>query len=225
MHTDIAKKVAGEAAAELVQEGMTLGLGTGSTANYFIRKLAERCQSGLNIKAVASSVQSAELAKTLGIPVVDIDPYIDLDLVVDGADEIDYQKNMIKGGGGALLREKIVATMCKEMIVIVDAKKRVSKLGSFPLPVEIVPFAWRATLHHLASREFFGNLRLTPEKLPYVTDNGNYIYDIVPESLVGDLGNLNLQIQTTPGVVETGFFFNLAGRVIIGHEDGRIEIF
>ncbi len=221
---DIGKKSAGEAAAELVQEGMCIGLGTGSTSNYFIKRLAERCASGLKITAVASSQKSAELAKKLGIPLIDIDPLIVLDLTVDGADEIDPQKRMIKGGGGALLREKIVATMSKEMIVIVDAKKCVLELGSSLLPVEIVPFAWKATLHHLASKNIHGNLRFTAEKLPYVTDNGNYIYDIAKEVIVGDLEALNQKIAAVPGVVETGFFFKQAGRVIVGHEDGHVEI-
>jgi ribose 5-phosphate isomerase A len=223
-NNDIGKKAAGEAAAELVQAGMCIGLGTGSTTNYFIKRLAERCASGLEITAVASSNQSTELAYELGIPLVDIDPLIELDLTVDGADEIDPQKRMIKGGGGALLREKIVATMSKEMIVIVDSKKCVAQLGSFPLPVEIAPFAWKATLHHLASKKIHGNLRLCAGKLPYVTDNGNYIYDIAKEVIVGDLEALNQVIVSIPGVLETGFFFNQAGRVIIGYDDGHVEI-
>ncbi len=224
-NNDIGKKAAGEAAAELVQAGMCIGLGTGSTSNYFIKRLAERCASGLEITAVASSQQSADLANELGITLTDIDPLIELDLTIDGADEIDPQKRMIKGGGGALLREKIVATMSKEMIVIVDSKKCVTELGSFPLPIEIAPFAWKATLHHLASNKIHGNLRLTAGKSPYVTDNGHYIYDIAKEVIIGDLEALNRMIKDIPGVLETGFFFNQAGRVIVGYDDGHVEIF
>ncbi len=224
MDTHIGKKLAGEAAAELVQEGMHIGLGTGSTANYFIRRLAERCNSGLKITAVASSEKSAALACSLGIPVVNIESFIELDLVIDGADEIDPQKRMIKGGGGALLREKIIASMAHEMIVIVDSKKCVSQLGSFPLPIEIIPFAWKATVHHLNNKKLLGDIRLTAEKTPFITDNGNYIYDITNDALMGDLEVLNQDLLAIPGVVETGFFFNLAGRVIIGYPDGKVKI-
>lgn len=224
-NVEIGKKAAAVAAAELVQSGMLLGLGTGTTIKFFIERLAERCKSGLKISAVSSSEQSTQLAGSLGIPLADINTLKSLDLTVDGADEIDEQKRMIKGGGGALLREKIVASMSKEMIVIVDAGKCVKELGStFPLPIEIMTFAWRATVNHLDALRLKGKLRMGKNNAPYITDNGNYIYDVDKEALRGDLTTLNQLILAIPGVVETGFFFNLAGRVIVGNPDGSVII-
>lgn len=223
--SEIGKKAAGEAAAELVQPGMLLGLGTGSTVSYFIQRLAVRCRSGLDISAVASSERSAQLAKDLAIPLLDIDALVCLDLTVDGADEIDPLKRMIKGGGGALLREKIIASMSKEMLVIVDESKCVNKLGTnYPLPVEIVPFAWRATISHLNDKQLTGHLRMAEKNRPFVTDNGNYIYDIAKEALHSDVEALNHTILAIPGVVETGFFFNLATKVLVGCTNGQVEM-
>lgn len=221
---EIGKKAAAELAAELVQPGMVLGLGTGTTIKLFIERLAERCKQGLKVTAVSSSEQSTLLAASLGIPLVDINKLKKLDLTIDGADEIDEQKRMIKGGGGALLREKIVASMSKEMIVVVDATKCVKSLGShFPLPIEIMTFAWKATVQHLTNLHLSGHLRLGKDNTPYMTDNGNFIYDVNKEALRGDLATLNELILTIPGVIETGFFFNLAGRVLVGHPDGSVK--
>lgn len=220
---EVGKKAAALAAAELVQPGMLLGLGTGTTIKFFIEHLAERCKSGLQISAVSSSEQSTKLAASLGIPLIDINTLKTVDLTVDGADEIDEQKRMIKGGGGALLREKIVASMSKEMVVIVDSSKCVEMLGStFPLPIEIMTFAWRATVNHLDELRLKGRLRLDENNAPYITDNGNFIYDVDKEALRGDLETLNQLILAIPGVIETGFFFNLAGRVIVGNPDGSV---
>jgi len=221
---DKAKKAAGYAAAELIQENMTIGLGTGTTAFYFIERLGERCRQGLHISAVSTSQKSWDLAREAGIPIRDIDSYTSLDLVVDGADEIDSQKRMIKGGGGALLREKIVATMSKEMIVIIDRQKLVEKLGAFPLPLEIVSFAWKATVLHIQDLGFKGAIRQTKEGKSYITDNGNLIFDIHFPSPISNPEEIDRQIRKIPGVLETGFFFNLAGKVIIGYSDGKVEI-
>lgn len=221
---EIGKKAAAEAAVEFVQEGMLLGLGTGSTVHFFIQRLAERCKEGLRISAVSSSLRSEHLAKSLGIPIVAMDTLDSLDMTVDGADEIDETKAMIKGGGGALLREKIVASMSKEMVVIVDSSKCVKTLGThFCLPVEVLQFGWRATLAHLNKLHLVGQLRQKDNSL-YITDNGNYIYDIHHESLKGNLKALNSEILSIPGVIETGFFFNLAGRVIVGDSHGNVTI-
>ncbi len=219
-----AKAAAGKAAADLVQEGMVVGLGTGSTAVYFIDFLAKRCQEGLKIEAVATSHRSHEQAKSLGIPLLDINTLTQIDLTIDGADEIDSKKRMIKGGGGALLREKIIAYMSREMAVIVDEKKVVDFLGAFPLPVEIVPFGCAATLHHMNEMGYKGKLRTLATDKPYITDNGNFIYDIPLGYPCRNPEKVHSDIRDIPGVVDTGFFFNLAGRVLIGTEEGNIKI-
>lgn len=218
-----AKKAAASAAVELILPGMSIGLGTGSTAALFIEALGIRCREGLRVQAIASSKVSLKLAQQSRIPLLDPDNVTALDLVVDGADEIDPLKRMIKGGGGALLREKIVASMCREMIVIADSSKLVGSLGAFPLPVEVAPFAFRATLARLAQLGYQGEMRKEKSSL-YLTDNGNYIYDIRLLSPCQNPEEDNRRIRSIPGVLETGFFLNLAGRVIIGFPDGSVEI-
>jgi ribose 5-phosphate isomerase A len=219
---DIAKKVAGHTAADLIKSGMLVGLGTGSTAAYFIDHLAERCREGLKIRAVATSNRSFERAKEQGIPMIDIDQLESLDVTVDGADEIDLEKRMIKGGGGALLREKIVASMSREMIVVVDSSKVVTQLGKFPLPIEISQYAWKATIAKLKRNGFFGQLR-NKEGKTYITDGGNYIYDITFPAPLESPEEVNASIRSIPGVLDTGFFFSLAKKVLIGYPDGTIE--
>lgn len=219
---DEAKKNAAAAAVELIQADMLVGLGTGSTTVHFIDLLAERCRQGLKITAVASSQRSLDQAKQNGIHIIDIDTLTELDIVVDGADEIDEHKRMIKGGGGALLREKIIASMCKEMVVIVDESKVVKQLGKFPLAIEITPFAWRATIAKLNAKGFEGKLRVGKDQ-PYITDGGHYIYDICFAKPLSNPEEVNDAIRSIPGVLETGFFFNLAKKVIIGYADGKVK--
>ncbi|HEV8051531.1 MAG TPA: ribose 5-phosphate isomerase A, partial [Parachlamydiaceae bacterium] len=174
-----AKQAAGNAAAALIQSGMLVGLGTGSTAVFFIDSLIERCKKeSLKVTVFPSSERSAKQALAGGIPLCDENQVTSLDVTVDGADEIDNKKRMIKGGGGALLREKIIASMSKEMIVIVDPTKVVKELGGCPLPVEVVPFAHHATLYKVRNEGFDGALRLKQDGNLFVTDNGNYIIDI-----------------------------------------------
>lgn len=219
-----AKEAAGHAAAELIQDGMLVGLGTGSTAEHFIDRLAQRCREGLRIQAVATSKKSSDRASVAGIPIVDVQSVIQIDITVDGADEIDEKKRMIKGGGGALVREKIIASMSREMVVVVDSTKLVKQLGKFPLPVEIVPFAYKSTIHKLEELGYKGTLRQSSESKFYITDNQNYIFDIhFPKLLLNPEKDAE-RIRYVPGVVDTGFFFNLAGRVVVGYEDGRVEI-
>lgn len=218
-----AKKAAGYAAAELVQADMTIGLGTGSTAAFFIERLGVRCNEGLKVRAIATSQSSFDLGLKVGISMIDIDELTTLDMTVDGADEIDVQKRMIKGGGGALLREKIVASMSREMVVIVDSSKLVQRLGKFPLSVEIIPFAHRAIAHNLQELGYKGTFRTVKNRY-FVTDNHNYIYDIHFSDLCREPEIDNEKIRSVPGVVETGFFFGLAGRIIVGFDDGHVEI-
>lgn len=212
---DKAKKAAGDKAAELIENGMTVGLGTGSTVAYFIERLVVRCQNGLKIKVVPTSLKSADLAKKGGIPL--LSTAIKLDIAVDGADEIDPEKRMIKGGGGALLREKIVAGMAEQMVVIVDEKKYVPLLGHFPLPVEIAPFCFTATLEHLTP--YHPVLRKSNNN-PFITDNGNYIADLHLSWPVLSLEDLDIALKKIPGILETGLFLNFAKTVIVGHPDG-----
>lgn len=219
---DQAKKAAGRAAADLIQDSMRIGLGTGSTAFYYIERLIERCREGLKISAAATSEASRKQALEGGIPLLDLDSLTSLDITVDGADEIDQQKRMIKGGGGALLREKIIASISKELIITVDETKIVKNLGHFPLPIEIIPFANAATANRLQKMGYQVQWRNKDGKR-YVTDNGNYILDIRLSDPCLEPEKEHERIRSVCGVVETGFFFNLAGRVLIGQSDGQVK--
>lgn len=216
------KQLAAEKAAEYVQDGMKVGLGTGSTAYWAIRKLGERVSEGLQITAVATSQASEDQARELGIPLVAFSDVDSLDLTIDGADELDGALQLIKGGGGALLREKIVAMGSARMIVVADESKAVTTLGKFPLPVEIVPFAWEWTVAALAKLGCKTELRRSGEDL-YKTDNGNYIADCRFEA-IESAAELALALQRIPGVVEHGLFIGIADLAIIGKSDGTIEI-
>ncbi|MBJ6360371.1 ribose-5-phosphate isomerase RpiA [Paenibacillus sp. GCM10012307] len=214
----LAKKIAAEAAVEFVQSGMTVGLGTGSTAYYAIHKIAERVKEGLHIRTVASSRQSEELALQLGIPVVPLSGIQEIDVSIDGADEVDANYNLIKGGGGALLREKILAAHSKQFVVIADESKQVDRLGKFPLPVEIVPFAFNLTLLKLKALGCEPVVRIADGNT-FISDNGNYIVDCA-FGTIEDPAALEQQINAIPGVVENGLFTGMASAVIIGYEDG-----
>lgn len=203
---------------------MIVGLGTGTTARYFIEKLVERHKKGLRIQVVASSEGSLEQARQGGLPILDLEKIDHIDITVDGADEIDPQKRMIKGGGGALLREKILAASSKEMVVVIGRNKWVDALGKFPLPVEIAPFANHLTIKKIENAGFHGTLRLTKEGKLYWTDNGNLIYDIQLSYPCSKPEAVDATLRGIPGVITTGFFFNLAGRVIIGLPNGQVEI-
>ncbi|WP_238650019.1 ribose-5-phosphate isomerase RpiA [Paenibacillus piscarius] len=216
------KQLAAEKAVEYVQDGMRVGLGTGSTAYWAIQKLGERVSGGLQITAVATSQASEDQARELGIPLVSFGEVDRLDLTIDGADELDGELQLIKGGGGALLREKIVAMGSDRMIVIADESKAVSTLGKFPLPVEIVPFAWEWTVADLAKLGCKPELRRSGDGL-YKTDNGNYIADC-HFGAIASAPELALSLQRIPGVVEHGLFIGIASIAIIGKSDGTIEI-
>ncbi|SET35220.1 ribose-5-phosphate isomerase [Paenibacillus sp. NFR01] len=216
------KQLAAEKAVEYVQDGMKVGLGTGSTAYYAINKIGERVKDGLRITAVATSQASEDQARALGIPLVAFGDIDRLDLTIDGADELDGKLQLIKGGGGALLREKIVAMGSGRMIVIADENKAVDTLGKFPLPVEIVPFAWEWTVAALAKLGCKPELRRSGEEL-YRTDNGNYIADC-HFGAIESAPELAASLQRIPGVVEHGLFIGIASLAIIGKKDGSIEI-
>ncbi|MEN9343353.1 MAG: ribose-5-phosphate isomerase [Chlamydiota bacterium] len=222
MHVEAVKQKVGEKAVSYVKEGMLVGLGTGSTAFHFIEALIKKCKEGLKIQAIASSKRSYEQAKKGGIPMLDPQTVTSLDLVIDGADTIDAQKRMIKGGGGALVREKIVATMSREMIVIVDESKLSSQLGKCPLPVEVIPFGIQATIKQMEKKGFHGTIRMQDGKMPYITDNGNYIFDVHLADFLDHPEEEHERLIHIPGVVDTGFFFHLASKVLVGFFDGQV---
>ena len=217
-----AKQLAAAKAVSLVEKGMVVGLGTGSTAYWAIEMIGEKMKNGeLNIKAIASSKRSEEQARSLGIPILSFSDIDQIDITIDGADEVDEQMNLIKGGGGALLREKIVASNSKELIIIVDEKKMVKHLGKFGLPVEIVIFGWEKKFVKLKSLGCIPTLRMET-KQPYITDNNNYIVDCA----FGEIENpkaLHERINTIVGVVENGLFIKMASRVIVGFENGEVR--
>jgi ribose 5-phosphate isomerase A len=216
------KQALGEKAASLIENGMTIGLGTGSTATCFINSLIQRCRNGLKIQAVSSSNRSLQQAQSGGIPIADINRITQLDLTVDGADEIDPKNRMIKGGGGALAREKILATSSRQMLVIVDETKLVDVLGKFGLPVEIIPFGYEMTLMRIRALGYDGKIRKNSDGNFYITDNENYIFDIhIPQTFSNSEKDHQMLIGLA-GVVETGFFFNLPLRVLVGRKDGSV---
>lgn len=217
----IAKQAAAEKAALYIQDGMVVGLGTGSTAYWAIQKIGEMVKHGLRIKAVATSNQSEELARGLDIPLVAFSDIEGIDVTIDGADEVDNDWNLIKGGGGALLREKIIASASKELIIIADESKKVEILGKFHLPVEIVKFGYELTLRKLSSLGCLPHLRMSGDQL-FITDNGNYIADC-EFTRIEQASELHAALNLIPGVVENGLFIKLATKVIVGDEDGRVR--
>lgn len=218
---DLWKRQVGEAAAQLVEDGMLIGLGTGSTANFFIRALGARIQAGLRVAgAVSSSQASLSLAASLGIPCSDLDTHPELDLYIDGADEIDPQLQLIKGAGGALLREKVVATAARQFAVIGDHTKQVTRLGlRFPVPVEIVPFAVTPVRKHLEALGARVEMRQR-NNAPFITENANLILDCTFSDGIDNATYLDAQMHKIVGVVETGLFLGIATRAIIAGPDG-----
>lgn len=227
---DKAKFVAAKQASSYVKDGMKVGLGTGSTAAWLVKCLGEMVETeGLKIRGVPTSTRTADLARDVGIDVISLDEAKWLDLTIDGADEYDGSLNLIKGGGGALLQEKIVATASDQMIVIADASKKVETLGNFPLPIEVIPFGWQTTKtlveETLIGMDVLGrnvSLRMNGDA-PFYTDEGNHILDM-HLNRIGNARQLSLIINQIPGVVENGLFLDICDIVVVGHGDGRIEV-
>ncbi|CAH1219168.1 Ribose-5-phosphate isomerase A [Paenibacillus allorhizoplanae] len=215
-----AKKAAAELAITEIRDGMIVGLGTGSTAYWAIQGIGARVQNGLNIQAVATSVASENLAKELGIPLIPFANISEIDVTIDGADEVDSAWHVIKGGGGALLREKIVAFSSRKLIIVVDESKVVAQLGAFPLPVEVVKFGYELTIRKLRSLGVRPKVRAVDGQ-PFVTDNGNYIIDCHFGSIPNP-ADLHQAINGIPGVVENGLFIGMASQVIVGYKDGSV---
>ncbi|EPC8417666.1 ribose 5-phosphate isomerase A [Bacillus wiedmannii] len=217
------KQLAGEYAANFVKDGMKVGLGTGSTVYWTIQKLGERVKEGLSFQAVPTSKETEVLAKQLNISLISLNDVQSLDLTIDGADEIDANLQLIKGGGGALLREKIVATSSKELIIIADESKLVTHLGTFPLPIEIIPFSWKQTERNIQSLGCQTTLRLKNNET-FITDNNNMIIDCIFPHNITNPTNLHTQLKMITGVVETGLFVNMTSKAIIGTKNGIKEL-
>lgn len=211
------KKAAGEKAAEFVKENMIVGIGTGSTVYYTIKKLGEKIQSGFKIKCVSTSNETTKLALSLGIPLISLNDIKKIDLTIDGTDEVDNILNGIKGGGGALLYEKIVALNSKKIIWVVDSTKHVKKLGKFPLPVEVVPFGYKNLFEKFKAENLQPALRKSGDDI-FITDAGHYIIDL-HLGKIDSPSELNKYLKSLTGVIETGLFLDLAAMVIIGKGD------
>ncbi|KAA0007546.1 MAG: ribose-5-phosphate isomerase RpiA [Thermoplasmata archaeon] len=219
------KKMAAQKALDYVEDGMVVGLGTGSTVEYFIPKLSEKIKKeNIELIAIPTSHRTKSFAQEFQIPLSTLREHPEIDITIDGADEVDPDLNLIKGGGGALTREKIVAYASKKEIIIVDESKLVQKLGvSFPLPIEVVPFGWYPTKLHIERLfDCSANLRMA-DGIPFTTDNTNYILDC-EFSEIERPDILEKELNDIPGVVEVGLFVNLADIVIAGTREG-IRIF
>lgn len=214
------KRTVGYAAAKLVKDGDVVGLGTGSTTHYFIKKLGNRiAEEEINILGIPTSYQSFLLAKNSGITVTTLEEH-DINIAVDGADEVDSSLNLIKGGGAAHTMEKIVDSAANKFIVIVDDSKVVDKLGKFPVPLEVIPQAYRAVSNHVKQFGGVPALRMAERKDgPVITDNGNFVIDVKFES-IEDPAHLEKELNFIPGVVENGIFSGLASEVLVGTSEG-----
>lgn len=215
------KRVAAEKSVEYILDGMVVGLGTGTTVYWAIQKIGKKIKHGLKIKAVATSINSENLAKELEIPLIPLSEIEEIDITIDGADEVDDEWNLIKGGGGALLREKIIASFSKELVIVIDESKKVNRLGKFPLPVEIVKFGHEITQRRLSALGCKPQIRVTDNK-PFITDNGNFVVDCF-FGRIDQPRELHNVINMIPGVVDNGLFINIAKKVIVGYQDGSVK--
>ncbi|MCM3706235.1 ribose-5-phosphate isomerase RpiA [Cytobacillus firmus] len=218
--SDLQKKAAGEKAAEFVRSGMTIGLGSGSTVFWFLKRLGELINAGLTVRGVPSSLRTEGWAREFNIPLTDFSKTQLLDLAIDGADEVDPYFNLTKGGGGSLLREKIVDAYAKKLIIIVDESKLVNQLGKFPLPVEVVPFGWELTSNRIAELGAIPQLRVNDGEI-FVSNNGNYILDCQFEKIPNPK-ELHNQLKQMTGVVETGLFIDMTDLVLVG-STGKVD--
>jgi ribose 5-phosphate isomerase A len=223
MANDQEKEAAARASLKYIQEGQVVGLGTGSTAAYFIKLLGERVKQGLRIRGIPTSDRSRELALSLGIPLTTIDECQEIAVTVDGADEVDPQLRLITGGGGALLREKIVASATQKLVIVADATKQVAKLGKFPLPVEVIRFAQALVMKRIELLGARVTLRKNQDGTPYVTDENNHILDCCFGE-IRDPDGLARELSEMPGVVEHGLFIGMASVVLFARGSEIVEL-
>jgi ribose 5-phosphate isomerase A len=223
MANDQEKEAAARASLRFVKDGQIVGLGTGSTAVYFIRLLGEQVKNGLRVRGIPTSERSREQAVGLGVPLTTLDECQEIDVTVDGADEVDAQLRLIKGGGGALLREKIVASATKQLVIVADASKRVPVLGRFPLPVEVIKFAQAVVLKKIEALGAEVSLRQEADGKPYLTDENNYILDC-RFGQIPDADGMARQLSDMPGVVEHGLFIGMASVVLVANGSEILEL-
>ena len=224
MANDQEKEAAARASLKFVRDGQVVGLGTGSTAAYFIRLLAERVkQERLRIRGIPTSDRSRDLALSLGIPLTTLDECQEIAVTVDGADEVDPELRLIKGGGGAMLREKVVASATRQLVIVADASKRVARLGKFPVPVEVIPFAQALVAKKIAALRALVQIRCGTDGKPYVTDENNHILDCHFGD-IPDADSLARRLDDMPGIVEHGLFIGMASTVLFAKGNEIVEL-
>jgi ribose 5-phosphate isomerase A len=223
MANEAEKEAAARASLRFVKDGQIVGLGTGSTAAYFIQLLGDAVKKGLRVKGIPTSERSREQAASLGIPLTTLDAYQEIDVTVDGADEFDAELRLIKGGGGALLREKIVASATRQLVIVTDASKRVPVLGRFPLPVEVIKFAQAVVLKKIEALGAKVSVRQQADGRPFLTDENNHILDC-RFGEIRDADGLARRLSDMPGVVEHGLFIGMASVVLVANGNETIEL-
>lgn len=222
-NVDNAKELAAQRSLEFIENDMVVGLGSGSTATHFIKLLGERVRKGLRVRGIASSQASTKLAESLSIPIIDFHQAGEIDVTIDGADEVGPQLALIKGGGGALLREKIVASASRKFVVVADSRKCVRRLGAFPLPVEVIPMASPLVSKKLSDLDLHPSVRRLQDGSEYITDEGNLILDCKCGAIAHP-EELAASIRAIVGVVEHGLFLNMANRAIIASDREIFEL-
>jgi ribose 5-phosphate isomerase A len=220
---DQEKEAAARASLQFVKDGQVVGLGTGSTAAFFIKLLAEKVKAGLRVRGIPTSVKSGELAQSLGIPIITLDDCQEIAVTVDGADEVDPQLRLIKGGGGAMLREKIVASATRQLVIVADASKQVPVLGKFPLPVEVIRFAEALVKKRITDLGAKVSVRTGADGKPYVTDENHHILDC-RFGEIRDADALARQLSDMPGIVEHGLFIGMAKVVLFARGGEIVEL-
>jgi ribose 5-phosphate isomerase A len=219
---DKIKQLVGREAVSLVQQDMIIGIGSGSTVFYFIEALAQKVREGFNCRAVPTSSQTLSLSEKQGISMLELNEADHIDITIDGADEMDEQLQLIKGGGAALLQEKMVASASEQLVIIADNGKLKKQLGSFPLPVEVITYGWKNVQQQIQHAYKIDTALRMKEGKPLLTDHGHYILDCKFQT-IQDPAALNTSLHLIPGVVETGLFINMCDMAIIGNEDGSIK--